>query len=609
MPIILILLGDLFYKTNTFKGIAIIDLFKSIINYPLAFLLILFIFLCIYLIIISLYNNKRKANITLLIIALIFLLINDLKYIIMLNPVALSDVHFLNTSNIGTAGLYLKTVQGTWVFKTLFKFILGILLIVLYIKKTKNNTYTKYSFKSRLCLFLIPLTILFIFFKISINHPIGMVKHIYNYDYEDVLSTTDYGKVYYEEGLFQGIIYNLYASKVHKPVDYKKEYAINALSSVNSYNEENWGKPNVVLILSESFSDITNLNDISFKNDVLYNIHELDKKDNAIVTNLHVSTFGGSSVISEWEALTSSSNNFNPVGYIAYTSYYNKKNKDLIDNSPNIVRLFNNEGYITKYITPWASESYNSGIVYDLLGMKDIKYDLKGKKRGFYLSDQEITDSIMKELNKDKDKPKFLIYATAENHMPCSKDKFKNYNTHVKSSKFDKENTDLLKCYAEGVSDADKALGDLYNEIMNFDQNTIVIFYGDHLPFITNDNGDNAYLLSKYFNTNDDDLNDLRKYTTKGVIFSNYLNNLDKSIKYINLNYLTAYVFSKLDIKNNEYYKYVDNIRNYIPVFSKTYLYDPLNDKITKLKSSDEELYNKLKEYRMVQYYSFYDNK
>ena len=604
-PLFVVLISDLFFKLNKFKGNALIDVFASIIKYPIAFILLVLIISLITLFFTGLLKSSRKAKFTVLLIASILLLINDLKYIIMLNPVSLSDVHFLNASNIGTAGLYLKTVNGSWIIKTIIKFILMIIISIMSLKKKKNEI-TLDKFKYQIILFFIPIIAIAMFFIISTKHSLSMVKVVYNSNYEKVMATSDYGKAYYDIGLYQGIIYNHYASNVHKPDNYIKENALNILNNYKDKDITNWGKPNIVIILSESFSDVTNIKEIEFDKDILENIHSFEKQNDIVVANTHVSTFGGSSVISEWEILTSSSNNFNPSGYIAYTQYYNNKNKKYIDKSPNIIRLLNNEGYITKYITPWAGESYNSSHVYDLLGTDEVIYDIKGKKKGFYLADSEINKSIINELSKEKDKPKLLVYATAENHMPCSEDKFKKYDINVKNSTFNKENTNLIKCYAQGVYDADQALGDLYKEIQKLDQNTIVIFYGDHLPFITNDKGDNAYLLSEYYNTKNEDLNDLRKYTTKAVIFSNYIEKMDKSISEINLNYLSSYVFAHLDIKNNEYFKYVNNLKDIIPVFSKTYIVK--NNNIIQYNDMNKEERKAINDYRNVQYYSFYDN-
>ena len=193
--------------------------------------------------------------------------------------------------------------------------------------------------------------------------------------------------------------------------------------------------------------------------------------------------------------------------------------------------------------------------------------------------------------------------------MPCSLDKFDKYDVSVKSTTYNKENTDLIKCYAQGVHDADHELGYLYDEIKKIDKDTIVIFFGDHLPYITNKNGENIYLESSYFNTGDVNRNLLRTHTTKSVIFSNYGLKFDKSIKYINLSYLGAYVYSHLDIKDKDFYTFVNNTRKKLPVYSRSFIYDPNKDVITdldKASKEDKKTYNNL---RNVQYYKFFDNK
>ena len=76
--------------------------------------------------------------------------------------------------------------------------------------------------------------------------------------------------------------------------------------------------------------------------------------------------------------------------------------------------------------------------------------------------------------------------------------------------------------YAQGAYDADKALEKLYNAILELETPTIVLFYGDHLPFMTNDKGENLLLSTEYFSTDDVNINNIRKHRTKGAIFSNY---------------------------------------------------------------------------------------
>ena len=601
-PIFLVLISDLFFKLNSFDGFAVTDIFKSVYNYPLAFILIYLIFTIFTLIFTGIFKSTSKAKCILFIIATIFLTINDVKYIIMNNPIMLSDINYLNTSNIGTAGEYLNAVVGFWIIKVIIKVILMIFIAVLF-KKSKLSLIN-FNYKFRIAFIFIPIIIFSILIGQSIKHSDFMINNIYNYEYEDILKIDEFAYAYYDIGFYQGIMFNKYASSIFKPKNYDKNEIINILKNVN-YEEENWKKPNIVIILSESFSDLTKIDDITFNEDLLSNIHYLDTLENVVVTDLFTSTYGGQSVISEWEVLSSSSNQFFIPSYIAYNEYYhNKKNKH-IDKSPHIIHSL--KDYYKMYLTPWPGESYNSKYVYEKLGINKTKYNLKGETKGLYLADYEITNSILSELKKHPNKPKLLIYATGEGHMPCFKDKFDNYDVSVKSSSLNEENTELLKCYAQGVFDADKELGRLYEEIQKFDDDTIVIFYGDHHPYMTNKKGENIYLDLPYFNTKDNNLNNLRQFTTKGVVFSNYIEKMDKSIKYVNLNYLGAYVYAHLDILDKDYYNFVNNVRKAVPVFSRNYIYNPEENKFYNYQNLNEKDKTIIDNFRKVQYYELFD--
>ena len=82
---------------------------------------------------------------------------------------------------------------------------------------------------------------------------------------------------------------------------------------------------------------------------------------------------------------------------------------------------------------------------------------------------------------------------------------------------------------------------------------------------------------------------------------------MDKSIKYINLSYLSAYVYAHLDIKDKEYYNFVNNTRKEIPVFTRNYIYDPVNEKFTDQKDLSKEQKETLSNLQKVQYYEFFD--
>ena len=601
-PIFVVLISDLYFKLNSFNRFALGDVFVSIYHYPVAFIFVVFIIILFNLFLTGILKSTSKAKFALLIIATIFLTINDVKFIIMNNPVMLSDINYLNTSNIGTAGEYLNTVIGMWIIKVIVKSTIMIIIAAL-IKKSKL-TEIKLNKLYRVIFIILSPIIFCILIGNSIKNSDYMVEHVYKYSQDDILRIDAFSFVYYDTGFYQGIMFNKYASAIFTPKGYSKKEVKELLNST-IYEEEDWKKPNIVIILSESFSDLTKVPDITFNEDLLSNIHYLDTLDNTVVTDIYTSTYGGQSVISEWEAQTASSNQFFIPSYIAYNEYYHDKNNKNINASPHIIHSL--KDYYKMYLTPWGGGSYNSKYVYEKLGIDKTKYDYKGEIKGLYLADSEITKSIVKELKKDTGKPKLLIYATGEGHMPCSKDKFDHYDVSVKTTNLNEEDTNLIKCYAQGIFDADKELGNLYNEIQNIEEDTIVIFYGDHHPYITNSKGENIYLNLPYFKDNDDFINNLRQYTTKGVIFSNYIKKMDKSIKYINLSYLSAYVYAHLDIKDKEYYNFVNNTRKEIPVFTRNYIYDPVNEKFTDQKDLSKEQKETLSNLQKVQYYEFFD--
>lgn len=55
----------------------------------------------------------------------------------------------------------------------------------------------------------------------------------------------------------------------------------------------------------------------------------------------------------------------------------------------------------------------------------------------------------------------------------------------------------------------------LYQKICELGTPTIIVFFGDHLPYLINKKGENILFKSSYFNTENASLNELRKYTTK----------------------------------------------------------------------------------------------
>jgi hypothetical protein len=315
-------------------------------------------------------------------------------------------------------------------------------------------------------------------------------------------------------------------------------------------------------------------------------------------------TFGGCTVNTEFEVLTGGSINYFAPGFIPWTQYYNNDNGEL---SPSLIREFNNNGYTTMYITPWKKDLYKSGYVYTLFGTDKKKYleELKGNYKGIYYSDESFINDIFNELKDTKDNNyKFIFGATAQNHYPYPKDKYENYDIKITKTSLKGEDKDIMLNYAQGIYDADKELGNLYEKIKTLKTPTIIVFFGDHLPYTTDSKGYDPYLSDDYFNTDNINVNELRKYTTKAVILSNF-DLKTENIKSMNASFLGAYVLNKMDLKISDYFKYIANSEKIVSSYNRNSIL--VNDKIINY-SEDEEKYNQIKNLNYVQYYSFYDS-
>lgn len=600
-PAFILISADICLKLNN-KAFNIFSIFSTIFGNIIPFILFMIIIALIVLLLTSIFNNSKISKIIILILSLIILSINDIKYAIMNIPLEFSDINYLNQDNMKM--MTMVPSIGTWIIKIIIKIIIIGLIGFIIIKLDQKNKKFFKNIKRRIIGLLISIVLLVTLF-ITLNNSNFVIEKLYNVKNRDNVNSMTVFELYNEYGFYQGILLNELSKEIVKLEEYSEEKALSAVDkATENYKTGTWKKSNVVFILSEAFSDIQNIDEIEFDQNLTPNIDNYKKDKDKMVMDLLVSTFGGASVNSEFEVLTGATLSFMKSGYIPYTQYYNSTKSSF---APNIIKEFNNNGYETIYLTPWGQQSYNSEYVYGLFGVDKKIYgdSLNGKNKGEYYSDASLMEDIYNELKTTSvGNYKFIMSATGQNHYPFTGKKYENYDITVKSTKFNKEDTENLKSYAQGIYDADKELNNLYNYIKKIDTPTIIVFFGDHLPYIVNSDGDNPYLESAYFNTENSYINELRTYTTKAVILANY--ELDtEDIDYIKSSYLGAYVLNKMDLEISDYFKFIDYTRKIIPVFnSKVLLKDSNTIELDNLGLKELDALNN---YKYVQYKYFYD--
>ena len=382
-------------------------------------------------------------------------------------------------------------------------------------------------------------------------------------------------KNYRENGFILSFFMNLKNISVIEPENYSEETVNEIVDRIEQIEDPTpvqvEKQPNIVVVMNESFSDITIANEgLSFDEDIMPFIHSLDQ--NVVKGNLLVSIFGGGTANTEFEYLTGNSMAYLPLGSVAYDRY-------IEDHCDSMVGYLKNEGYATVAIHPYLGTFWNRNNVYPILGFDQFytmdDFDANVEKKKGYISDQAVYEKIVSMFeNKKSNQPLFSFTVTMENHTPYIDTSNGVVGVSGDESLFKDDGKLEAGIHARGVQDADHMYQNLVEYFSNYDEPTIVVMFGDHHPFV-----------SSTINVDGDHLDDVNKYKTPFVIWANYdigtqLDlTLDSSVlgaytllnagitlpDYLKYNYYASSLINGYNNyfilgKDNRFYKYSDEI-------------------------------------------------
>ncbi|MCX7746469.1 MAG: LTA synthase family protein [Clostridia bacterium] len=341
-------------------------------------------------------------------------------------------------------------------------------------------------------------------------------------------------------------------------------------------------KPNVIVILSETFWDPTQMNDVSFNLNITPNLKQYQSG------TMISPRYGGGTANVEFEVLTGLTNFYFNKGIIPYNIYFKR-------NTPSIVDVFKQNGYTATAVHPNTGSMYNRNAVYNYLGF-DKFYDIAGfnpekDKKGNFVSDEKFMDKIVKTL-KEGDSPQFIFGITIQNHDPYTKG-IKSYtkrDVQAKSDKLDSLETEILSNFSQGVYDADRSVGKLFDEIKKTGKPTLVYYFGDHLPRLGHPLDSFDIFKKLGFGNTENPLGDIEFFKTPLITWSNY-KKMTKFDTPISSNQLAVEILKDTELAYPSYFDFLMELREKYP-----YLNNYLVDKNQYL---NDEL---LKKYYLIQY-------
>ena len=228
--------------------------------------------------------------------------------------------------------------------------------------------------------------------------------------------------------------------------------------------------------MSEAFLDIERDTPDLYSEDIYKNFNSI--KRDSIYGYLESPEFGGGTSNCEFEMLTGISTHLFPNGEMIYENSINS-------NTPSLASILKNKGYSTIAVHPYEKWFWNREAVYPLLGFDEfisLEEMEDPEKLGYYVSDR-YSFNIIKEKILSTEKPLFTFLVTIQNHGPYNDNRYGDQSLEI-NIPLNPNEKQILNTYGLGIKYSDEALGDLIEFLKENNEDSIVMFFGDHLPML-----------------------------------------------------------------------------------------------------------------------------
>lgn len=249
---------------------------------------------------------------------------------------------------------------------------------------------------------------------------------------------------------------------IEKPENYSKE-AIETIAVQPVHSAKNTVKPNVILIMSESYADFRSFDTLGVSDSFYTHFDKMAQE--GFRGTAFVPTFGGYTVKTEFELLFGL-----PIkGLNGTQAPQNLINSEI--KQATIASHFDHEGYTTTYMHPYTSEFYDRGELMQQYSFDHLYFQEDFEQQYFhsYIDDGVPFQKAIEQIQTDT-QPSFIHITTMQNHMPYGDGSQSQFNY-----------------YMEGIQNTDKRLGELMERLKQLDEPTLVLFMGDHYPFFTDE--------------------------------------------------------------------------------------------------------------------------
>jgi len=421
----------------------------------------------------------------------------------------------------------------------------------------------------------------------NFNNPNNLLRKAYN---QTALWIPYSQKMnYYNTGFIGGFLYNLKVEPMERPEGYSKEKINEITEKYQAIADEknqtaSDEQPNIIYVMSESFSDPSHLNGVTVTGDPLADYREVANQTYS--GRMLSQNYGGGTANIEFEALTGLSMAlFNGQMTTPYTMLVPK-----LDQLPSLVSTLNAQNYRTTAIHPYNTSMYKREDVYQTLGFDSFISEgnmtyTDTIDNNPYISDESAYKEIL-DLLKDEQTPQFVHLVTMQTHMPYAG---KYSQLDFSATTEDDTGTDTLNNYLQDIAYSSQALKAFTEALKDTPRRTLVVFWGDHLPGIYSDEIKNKNEKQALHQTEFlmfDTAGELEKGETNDAVTSPF--------------YFAANLLEQTNQKTTGFYQLLLEMESAIPAFERElYFQNGQWGKEAQLNQAQEEVYEA---YRLIQY-------
>ena len=416
----------------------------------------------------------------------------------------------------------------------------------------------------------------------------------------DVNTETWEQKGTYRNGYMLNYILGIRDSFIAQPDGYSEE-AIQKLEKKYSSNDKDYSKtdvkdPTIIVIMNESFSDLSVLGDLQTNIPLTPFIDSL--KENTTKGYALSSVFGAKTPNSEWEYLTGNSMAFLPAGSVVYQQY-------ISDTPTSIVSNLKDDGYTCVAMHPYYATGWSRNQVYPKIGYDEMHFidDFDQTKiLREYITDQELYDKIIERYeSRGANEKLYLMGITMQNHGGYG-EPYDNFNEEC--YKIGRSYTDANQ-YLSLVHESDKAVKNLIEYFSKVDDPVEIVFFGDHQPSLNS----NFYPLLNgkgMSGLTEDELEAL--YTVPFFIWTNY-DTPEETVDITSLNFLSTMTLERAGIELPAYNKVLADMMETVPAINSRGYYSKEKQCYQHIDDATGEEAEWIKNYHMLQYNSMFDKK